>query len=279
MPNQLDDLFEQMSALFSADALNTLDVRMDLALFAMDAENGCRRAVQVERKKLCSTCGGTAAAPDSQTERCAKCGGKGTITTSTSPFQITHHCDACRGLGRIVDRACADCIEGTRTQVESLTVTVPPECTHGMTLRLRGRGHERFQRPTGDCYVRLVVVAHPITERRDADFVVQVPLARDVARSGGSIDVPTRDGTVRVTIPKRARDGDEIVLQGRGFARADSGADLPRGESYRSGVPHGDQIVRWRVPPSAFGSLSPQTIAAVGIVTVGAAIAAGIARC
>jgi DnaJ-class molecular chaperone len=118
-----------------------------------------------------------------------------------------------------------------------------------------------------------------VTRRTGDDLEIEVPLARDLARHGGSIRVPGRDGEIEVRIPRRTRDQDEVRLEGLGFARPID-ADLPAGgESYRTGMKHGDAIVRWRVPPGPLGSLSPQTITAGVILAAGIAVAVGIGRC
>lgn len=53
---------------------------------------------------------------------------------------------------------CDACSDGLTTREQRLSVKVPAGITTGTRLRLSGKGHESTQRPTGNLYLRLLVV-------------------------------------------------------------------------------------------------------------------------
>jgi DnaJ-class molecular chaperone len=127
----------------------------------------------------------------------------------------------------------------------SVEMTIPAGVEEGQVLRLKGKGAAGLGGgPTGDALIEVHVRPHPVFERKGADIHVNLPVTLAEAIGGGRVTVPTLQGPVVMTIPKRSSSGAVLRLKGKG---------LPRGQ----GQPAGDQYVRVEIalPPAADAEL------------------------
>ncbi len=101
---------------------------------------------------------------------------------------------------------------------------VPAGVPDGARLRVPEKGHSgRRGGRTGDLYVDVRVQPHPVL-RRDGDHLfLSVPVAVHEAVLGARIDVPSLDGTLKVTIPPGTQGGRRIRLARRGAPTSDGG--------------------------------------------------------
>jgi len=87
---------------------------------------------------------------------------------------------------------------------------------------LRGAG-------AGDLYIFLSIDSHRMFRRDGANIYCRVPIQMTTATLGGSIEVPTVDGSrTRVTIPPGSQSGQQFRLGGVGMniLRASSRGDM-----------------------------------------------------
>lgn len=69
----------------------------------------------------------------------------------------------------------------------------------------------------GDFFVVVQVAKHPLLKKEDGKLICTVPVPVYRALAGGTISVPTLEGTtISVEVPPGARCGQEIRLRGRG---------------------------------------------------------------
>jgi DnaJ-class molecular chaperone len=137
-----------------------------------------------------------------------------------------------------------DAVKGATTRItmpdgSSLAVKIPRGTADGQTIRLRGKGGPGIGGgPAGDALVTISVRPHPIFTRDGNDILVTLPITIDEAILGGKVEVPTIDGTVKLTIPKGASSGQMLRMRGRGVKSA-------------TGTTGGDQRVELRIvaPP------------------------------
>ncbi len=102
----------------------------------------------------------------------------------------------------------------------SLRVRLPPGVRDGETLRLRGKGAPgRGGAPAGDLLVTVRVAPDPVFRREGEDLHLTVPITVGEAVRGASVQVPTLDGEVKVTVPPGSQTGQKLRLKGRGVAR------------------------------------------------------------
>lgn len=124
-------------------------------------------------------------------------------------FEISFE-DAIRGMSTKMSIQRAD-------EVDKITVKIPAGVDNGSKIRIKGKGHpgQRGGRP-GDLYLNIRVKPHRIFWREGADIYVEVPISVYEAILGGKVEVPTIDGSARMTIPPGTSSGQRFRLKGKG---------------------------------------------------------------
>ncbi|NJK47124.1 J domain-containing protein [Candidatus Gracilibacteria bacterium] len=110
----------------------------------------------------------------------------------------------------------------------SLEVDMPPGMMDGQKIRLKGQGMNG-----GDLYLKITVARHPFFKVQGSDIYCQVPVTPSEAILGGSVEVLTIDGLVKMTVPKGVKPGQRLRLANKGY---------PDGQGNR-----GDQLVEIQV--------------------------------
>ena len=110
---------------------------------------------------------------------------------------------------------------------EPVTVRIPPGATDGDRLRVPGRGQPGpFGGPAGDLVLAIRVRPHAHFERRDLDLYLDLPITVGEAYRGAKVPVPTPEGSVTLTIPRRAQSGQILRSKGKGVHRGKNVGDL-----------------------------------------------------
>jgi len=212
-------------------------VRLRLPLTLHDVAHGAKRKLRVSLLDACETCAGAGAEPGSAPTACSVCGGSGEerhVQRSVfGQFVSVQPCRRCGGEGQVIAKVCGTCRGEGRTRTErEVEVEVPPGVTSENFITLRGRGSVGPRGgPRGDLVVLLEVQEDPRFVREGSDLVHDLPVTFGQAALGAEVDVPTVDGTARVTIPAGMQSGEMLRLRGLG---------LPHLE----GQGQGDQIIR-----------------------------------
>ncbi|MDJ0843340.1 DnaJ C-terminal domain-containing protein [Crocosphaera sp.] len=94
----------------------------------------------------------------------------------------------------------------------SLEVDMPSGMIDGQKIRLKGQGLQG-----GDLYLKITITPHAFFELRGSDIACQVPVTPSEAILGGSVEVPTIDGLVKMTVPKGVRPGQRLRLANKGY--------------------------------------------------------------
>ncbi|MFQ5479067.1 MAG: molecular chaperone DnaJ [Candidatus Binatia bacterium] len=213
------------------------DLRYDLDISFEESINGAEKIITVPRTVTCERCSGSGTKPGTEPEVCPACGGAGQVSFRQGLFQISKACGQCSGEGRIIRTPCPHCRgRGTSRVQREISVRVPAGVSAGSRLKLRGEGEAGYQGgPTGDLYVVLSVAPHPLFSRDGNDIICDLPVSFVDAALGASVDVPTIDGVVKMSIPAGSQSGSLFRLKGKGAP------------PLRRGGTHGDQIVRLQV--------------------------------
>lgn len=202
-----------------------------------EVATGVSRNLRVSLLDHCETCEGSGAAPGSSPITCRVCGGAGEerhVQRSVfGQFVSVQPCRTCGGEGRVVERLCEKCSgEGRARSEREIEVDVPAGVTSENFLTLRGQGSVGPRGgPRGDLVVLLEVEVDPRFVRDGSDLVYELPVTFSQAALGAEIDVPTIDGTARVTVPAGIQSGELLKLRGLGLPEL-------------NGTVRGDQLVR-----------------------------------
>jgi len=200
------------------------DVEYELELDLEEAAFGTEKTIEVPRRELCAVCDGSGIQPGTSPVQCPMCHGRGQIRRSQGFFSIATTCPRCRGRGQIVSHPCPKCNGSGRVMLAAkIKVVVPAGVDTGMRLRVSGQGEPGINGgPSGDLYVFISVKPHKIFSRRDEDLLLKVPISFAQAALGTTLEVPTLDGSAKLSIPRGAKSGQTFRIKGKGIPRLNS---------------------------------------------------------
>jgi curved DNA-binding protein len=102
---------------------------------------------------------------------------------------------------------------------------IPRGATDGERLRLRGKGGPGANGgPSGDLYLNVSLVPHPLFRANGHDLDLEVPVAPWEAALGAQIEVPTLDGEVTMKLPAGSKSGQKLRLAGKGLPKPGGGS-------------------------------------------------------
>jgi len=200
------------------------DFRYDLTISFIDAALGKEMEFEIERPESCNACKGMGIQPGTKKETCQACHGTGQVTHSQGFFTLRTTCSRCRGQGFSIPHPCSECRgTGRVKKSKKIQVKIPAGVDTGNRLKVAGEGGEgeRGGRP-GDLYVVLHVEPHSFFERHGNDILCQIPISFTQAALGAEIEVPSLNGSKRLSIPPGAQSAQVFTLRGQGIAHLDS---------------------------------------------------------
>lgn len=199
------------------------DVAVSVEIELVEAATGRGAEVAYEVVEVCEHCRGNGAEPGTPIETCNRCGGAGQLQGVTrTPFgQMvrTVVCDTCHGDGRLASQPCKQCRgRGRRAARQTLSVEIPAGIADGQRIRLAGRGHAGAAgAAAGDLYVLVRVRPDERFLREGDDLVTALSVPAPLASLGGSMQVPTLEGSLEVAVPAGSQPGEIITVRGGGM--------------------------------------------------------------
>ena len=190
------------------------NLRVRLTLTITDVANGVHKKIKV--KKLVNAEGTT-------TKTCSQCNGTGQITRVTSTFlgqmQTASTCPTCHGDGQMIDRkAPGSDANGQVRKEDVIEVDIPAGVEDGMQLSVRGGGNDGPKGGvSGDLLVVIEVEDHPELTREGKNLHYDLFLNFADVSLGTSVEVPTANGKVKITIPAGTEAGKILRLRGKGL--------------------------------------------------------------
>jgi molecular chaperone DnaJ len=215
-------------------------VRIRLQLTLAEVAKGVKKTVRVSLLETCTSCEGSGAERGSSPITCRNCDGSGEerhVQRSVfGQFVSVQPCGKCLGEGRIIEKPCTTCSGEGRVRAEGeVELEVPAGVTAENFLTLRGRGSAGPRGGSrGDLVVLLEILEDPRFSRDGSDLVHDLPITFGQAALGADVDVPTIEGTARVTIPAGIQSGEVLRLRGLGLPEL-------------NGSVRGDELVRVQV--------------------------------
>lgn len=208
------------------------DLRYNLEISLEDAFKGSTTQVRVPTSVMCEHCSGSGAENGSSPTTCGTCNGAGKVRAQQGFFTIERSCPTCGGAGRVIKDPCRHCGGQGRVRKEkTLQVSIPAGVEDGTRIRLAGEGEAGLRGGTpGDLYIFLSIGAHRFFQRDGANLHCRVPIPMTTAALGGTIEVPTIDGSrAKVNVPAGTQTGHQFRLKGKGMSVLRSPA---RGDMY-----------------------------------------------
>ena len=194
------------------------DLRYELDLDLEQAVFGETIKINIPSLIACDACAGSGAKKGTQATRCLRCEGRGSVRVQQGFFTLQQTCPECRGAGQTIKDPCIDCSGSGRVQKErTISIKIPPGVDQDDRIRLSSEGEAGMKGgPPGDLYVDVNIRPHPIFKREGSNLFCEVPISFTKAALGGTVEVPTIDGAVNLTIPTETQSGEVFRLRGKG---------------------------------------------------------------
>jgi molecular chaperone DnaJ len=196
------------------------DLRYNLEISLEEAFRGKQTTIRVQTLVACDQCKGSGAESGSRPISCPTCHGRGRVRAQQGFFTIERTCTACQGAGRVIETPCKTCGgQGRARREKTLSVNIPQGVEDGTRIRLAGEGEVGLRGASaGDLYIFITVTPHSIFQRDGANIFCRVPIPITTAALGGTIEVPSVDGTrARVTVPAGTQSAHQFRLRAKGM--------------------------------------------------------------
>lgn len=153
---------------------------------------------------------GTASSPPSSTRDTFR---PGTTKTAYTVSSRASRRDVEARLTLPLEKAYQGGLERIRLEDgRSLEVNMPARMVTGQSIRLKEQGVSG-----GDLYLKITVSPHPFFKLEGSDIYVKLPITPSEAVLGSSVEVPTLDGRVKMSIPSGVRFGQLLRLANKGY--------------------------------------------------------------
>lgn len=198
------------------------DLRLKVRLTLDEVATGVTKKFKVRKNVVCPDCKGTGSA-DGTTEQCPDCKGSGvvykTVNTMLGRMQTQTACSRCGGEGKIIKSPCTHCHgEGVVAGEEVIEVKIPAGVDNGMVVTAEGKGHAAKKGGIpGDIQVFIEVEPHKELIREGNDLHYQLLLDIPTAILGGTAEIPTLEGKVKIKIEPGTQPGKVMRVRGKGL--------------------------------------------------------------
>ena len=199
------------------------NLRVKVQISLNDVATGVEKKLKVNKLVACSHCGGSGAKDASSIKTCTTCGGSGVVTqvhrTIFSSMQTQSYCPSCNGTGRVITDKCRHCSgEGVVRAEEIIPVNIPAGIEDGMQFTVRGKGNAaRNGGIAGDLIVLVEEEPHEELIRDGSDLIYNLMLDLPTAILGGTVEIPTITGKVKVKIDKGTQPNKVLRLRNKGL--------------------------------------------------------------
>ena len=197
------------------------DLRYNMEISLEDSFNGAKREIRVNTYDSCNTCNSTGSEDKAEAATCQTCNGMGRVRMQQGFFSVERGCSTCGGTGRVIKNPCKSCGgQGRVKKDKTLSVNIPSGVEEDTKIRLSGEGECGIRGgQAGDLYIFLSIKPHKLFKRDSDDLHVRVPIKMTTAALGGSIEVPTIEGTkAKVNINAGSQSGDKLRLKEKGMS-------------------------------------------------------------
>ena len=101
---------------------------------------------------------------------------------------------------------------------ENLRITIPAGIADGQMIKLKGHGEKGSNgAPDGDLYITFKIAPDPEFKREGDDLFTDVDIDLYTAVLGGTVNVKTIDGMVKLKVNPGTQNDTKVRLRGKGF--------------------------------------------------------------
>jgi len=203
------------------------DVSLSLNITLEDAAMGVEKTIKVPMARICNACKGLRTRSGKPSE-CSHCGGTGQIRNVQNrggAHVITARiCPQCEGTGEDIHDLCNVCGGTGNIQKQTkILLKIKKGVDSGYKIKIPNAGepsNSAIRGESGDLYIVLNVLPHPIFERRGNDLYMKAPISFIKAALGGELRIRSLDGKdVEVIIPAETQTHTQLCLRGLGMPR------------------------------------------------------------
>lgn len=199
------------------------DLRVKLKLTLSEIAHGVEKKIKIKRYVACDACGGNGAKDGSSLDTCQTCKGSGqvnkVVNTMLGQMMSQSTCPTCHGEGKTIKEKCPKCHgEGRMLQEETISINIPAGVEAGMQLTMRDKGNAPERGGVnGDLLILIEEEEHEYLKREGQNVHYDLFVNFADAALGASIEVPTIDGKVKVTLEAGTQSGKVLRLRGKGL--------------------------------------------------------------
>lgn len=215
------------------------DLRIKVKVTLEEVATGVEKKVKVKKMVACPHCNGSGSA-DGATETCSTCRGTGRVQRTRQGIfgmqYVQEPCPDCQGEGKIIKNKCPHCQgNGVVKDEEIISINIPAGVMEGMQLTVQGKGNAAPRGGiAGDLLVLIEEEPHKELVRDDHNLIYNLLLSVPTAALGGTVEIPSLQGPVKITIPAGTQPGKVLRLRGKG---------LPQIDGYGRQIAQGDLLV------------------------------------
>ncbi len=197
------------------------DISTEMQISFADAIFGTTRKILITKTSKCLTCNGSGAKAGTKMETCKHCNGQGKIHESKRTIfgniGSTKTCEVCLGAGQVPKELCENCKgKGVLRREEEISIVIPSGMRDGEMVRMTGYGEAISKGTTGDLYIKINVIPHPVFRRDGNDLVMNLNIKLSDALLGTKHTIQTLDGEIEVTIPEGVSVNEILRVRGKG---------------------------------------------------------------
>lgn len=199
------------------------DLRVKVKLTLKEISTGVEKKFKLKKYVPCPHCHGSGAEGTGGVETCPTCKGTGSVIrnqqTILGTMQTRTTCPTCGGEGHIIKNKCKECGgEGIVYGEEVVTVKIPKGVAEGMQLSMSGKGNAgKHNGVAGDLLILIEEEPDKELIRDENDLIYNLLLNFPTAALGGTIEIPTIDGRVKVKIEPGTQPGKVLRLRNKGL--------------------------------------------------------------
>jgi len=139
-------------------------------------------------------------------------------------MQTASACPTCCGEVTVFTEKCTSCHgEGITKGEEVIKINIPAGVAEGMQLNVSGKGNAaRRGGVNGDLIVMIEEEKHPELIRDGNALLYQLLLSFPEAALGGTVEIPTIEGKVKIKVEPGTQPGKILRLRGKGLPDVNS---------------------------------------------------------